>query len=138
MSPSGSRMHTSGTGAAARSFWRRASRSRFSGVKADGASYSLSARIGGTERRDITRPPTRAQARSRRRTPRLGAAQMLVEARHDLDEIARPVTIVELVLENPVPGVAAGAGRAGQTENVGRAGNARGGARLHRRGADLL
>src|SRR6202040_820916 len=72
------------------------------------------------------------------RTPRLPPPQMLVEARHDLDEVARAVAVVELVLEDRVPGIAAGARRARQTENIGRTGNAGGGARLHRRGADLL
>src|SRR5262249_2650746 len=72
------------------------------------------------------------------RTLRLPPPQMFVEARHDLDEIARAVTVVELVFENAVPGVTAGAGRTGQAEDVGRADNTGGGARLHRRSADLL
>src|SRR5258708_17697014 len=68
-----------------------------------------------------------------RRTLRLGAAQMLIEPRHDLDEIAWPVTIIELVHQNVVPGVAAGARRARQAKDVGRAGDARNGAGLDRR-----
>src|SRR5438552_7801696 len=74
---------------------------------------------------------------SSRRPLRLPPAQVLVEARHDLDEIAGAVAVVELVQQNFVPGVAAGAGRAGQAEDVGRAGDAGGGAGLDRRGADL-
>jgi len=46
MSPSGSRTQTSGTDAVARPFCRRASRSRFSGVNADGAAWRLLVRIG--------------------------------------------------------------------------------------------
>src|SRR5262249_5703264 len=72
-----------------------------------------------------------------RRAFRLGAAQVLVEPRHDLDEIARPITVVELVAQDLVPGVAAGAGRGRQTDDVSRAGDSGGGTRLHRRGADL-
>src|SRR5215831_19860932 len=62
---------------------------------------------------------------------------MLIEPRHDLDEIARPVTIIELVHQNVVPGIAAGARRTRQAEDVGRAGDTRGGAGLDRRRADL-
>src|SRR3989475_5273998 len=72
-----------------------------------------------------------------RRAFGFGAAQMLVETRHDLDEIAGTVTVVELVQKDLVPRVAAGAGRARQAEDVGAAGNASGRARLDRRGADL-
>src|SRR5580704_17143732 len=72
-----------------------------------------------------------------RRALRLRPAQVLVEPRHDLDEVARPVAIIELVQQDLVPGVLAGAGRARQTEDVGRVGDARGSARLDRRGADL-
>src|SRR5262249_24294429 len=66
-----------------------------------------------------------------------GTAQMLVEAWHDLDEIAGTIAVVELVQQYLVPGVAAGAGRARQAEDVGPAGHARGRACLDRRGADL-
>src|SRR5580704_14039918 len=75
--------------------------------------------------------------RLHRRAARLRAAQVLVEPRHDLDEIARPVTVIELVHQNLVPGVLAGAGRTRQAEDIGRAGDAGGGARLDRRGADF-
>src|SRR5207302_6493427 len=64
--------------------------------------------------------------------------QVLLEARHQLDEIARAEAVVELVDEDPLPGVAAGAGRAGQREQIGAAGDPGGGAALDRRGADLL
>ena len=43
---------------------------------------------------------------------------MLVEPRHDLDEIAGPVAVIELVHQDLVPGVPAGAGRARQAENI--------------------
>src|SRR5579872_465141 len=72
-----------------------------------------------------------------RRALGLRPAQVLVEPRHDLDEIAGPVAVVELVHENFVPGVLAGAGRTRQAENIGRIGDAGGGARLDRRRADL-
>ncbi len=49
----------------------------------------------------------------------LSALQMFVEPRHDLDEVAGHVPVVELLLENSVPGVAAGAGRSRQDENEG-------------------
>src|SRR6516162_1504377 len=72
-----------------------------------------------------------------RRALGLLAPQMLVEPRHDFHEVARAVPVIELVHQNLIPGVLAGAGRSGQTENVSRAGDAGGGARLDRRGADL-
>src|SRR5881227_3173362 len=67
----------------------------------------------------------------------LGSAQVLVEPRHDLDEIAGPIAVVELLRENTVPAVAAGARRSRQAEDKSRAGEAGGGAALDRRGADL-
>src|SRR5260370_15162366 len=63
---------------------------------------------------------------------------MLLQARHQLDKVARPETVVELVHEDALPGVAAGARRAGQCEEVGAAGDAGGGPALDRRGADLF
>src|SRR6185437_1811956 len=63
---------------------------------------------------------------------------MLPQARHKLDEVARAVPVVELMLDNVVPTVAAGAGRAGQGEEVGAARDAGGGAALDRRSAHLL
>src|SRR6185312_4686985 len=62
---------------------------------------------------------------------------MLVEARHDLDEIAGPVAVVELVHKDLIPAVTAGARRSRQAEDVSGAGNAGGRAGLDRRGADL-
>jgi hypothetical protein len=44
---------------------------------------------------------------------------MLIEARDDLDEIARAIAVVELVHQDIVPGILAGAGGARQAENVG-------------------
>ena len=63
---------------------------------------------------------------------------MLVEPRQDFHEIARSVAIIELVRQDLVPGVLAGAGRARQAEHISRVGDAGGSARLYRRGADLL
>src|SRR6476620_9737820 len=62
---------------------------------------------------------------------------MFVEPRHDLDEVARPRAVIELMREDAVPAVLAGAGRARQAEDIGRTGDAGGGAALDRRGADL-
>src|SRR5690349_8191710 len=111
--------------------------------------------------RASTRSPTRSQhcrggggwrcsRRSRTSTTRMrtgaGACrsvagdglQMLLKARHELDEVARAVPVVELVADDVLPAVAAGAGRAGEREEVGAARDARRGAALDRRGADLL
>ena len=63
---------------------------------------------------------------------------MLVETRHDLDEVARPMAIIELVHQNFVPGILAGAGRARQAEDIGPVGDPGGRPRLDRRRADLL
>src|SRR5262249_48790327 len=46
----------------------------------------------------------------RRRAFCLRTAQVLVKPRHDLDEIAGPVAVVELMHEDVVPGILAGAG----------------------------
>ena len=63
---------------------------------------------------------------------------MLLQARHDLDEIAGTVAVVELPLEDVVPRILAGAGRARQAEDVGALRQAGAGARLDRGGAHLL
>ena len=62
---------------------------------------------------------------------------MLVEPRHDLDEIARARAVIELRRQDAVPCIAAGAGRTRQAEDEGRVRDARGGAALYRGGADL-
>src|SRR5262249_1774623 len=64
--------------------------------------------------------------------------EMLLQARHQLDEVARAVAVVELVDEDALPAIAAGAGRARQREEIGAAGDAAGRPALDRRGADLL
>src|SRR6266851_3131554 len=64
--------------------------------------------------------------------------QMLLQPRHQLDEIAGTEAVVELVDEDPVPGVAAGAGRARQREEVGAAGDPGRRPALDRRGPDLV
>src|SRR6185295_2121553 len=61
-----------------------------------------------------------------------------VQARHELGEVAGAEADVELETQDVVPAVLAGAGRAGQREDIGAVGDARGGAALHGRGADLL
>jgi len=60
------------------------------------------------------------------------------QPRHQFNKVTRHETIVELVDEDIVPGVLAGPRRARQSEQIGAAGDARGGARLDRRGLDLL
>src|SRR5712671_3856586 len=98
--------------------------------------------------RSIEPGTSRFRVRPRRaRTPRndelsrralgLGAAQVLIQPRHDLDEITRPRAIVELGSQNAVPAVATGAGRSRQAEDEGGAGDTGGGAALNRRSADL-
>src|SRR4029453_6006771 len=61
-----------------------------------------------------------------------------VEPRHQLGEIAGPESDVELLAQDVIPAVLAGAGRARQGEDVGGVGAAGDGARLQGRGADLL
>ena len=63
---------------------------------------------------------------------------MLFQPRQQLDEIAGSVAVVELVLEDAVPGVLAGAVGAGQGEQIGPVGDAGGGPALYRRGSDLV
>src|SRR6185312_2042563 len=66
------------------------------------------------------------------------AVQVLLKPGHQLDEVARPETVVELVHEDALPGVAAGARRARQGEEIGAAGDACRRPALDRRGADLV
>src|SRR6266446_10129153 len=68
----------------------------------------------------------------------LSGFQMFLQARHQLDEIARPETVVELVDEDALPGVAAGAGRTRQRKEIGAAGDPGRRPALDRRGPDLL
>src|SRR5688572_25599810 len=63
---------------------------------------------------------------------------MLLQTRHQLDEVAGPEAVVELMDEDVVPGVLAGAWRSRQREQIGAAGDAGDGARLDGRGPDLL
>ncbi len=62
------------------------------------------------------------------RPDRRAPTQVFIEARHDLDEVAGAMAVVELRVQDPVPGVAAGSGRARQHEDVGGVGHP-GGAR---------
>src|SRR5580658_10050818 len=99
-------------------------------------------------RRSISHPKSRywipfrrAGRRGRLRhlsVPTPGLTQMLLQPRHQLDQIARPKPVVQLVPQNILPGVAAGAGRAGEGEEIGAAGDTGGGPRLDGRGPDLL
>src|SRR6201987_2996471 len=63
---------------------------------------------------------------------------MLLQSRHQLEEIAGGKPVVELVHKNPLPGVAAGARRTRQREEIGAASHTSGCAALDRRGPDLL
>lgn len=60
----------------------------------------------------------------------VAALQVLAEPGHDLDEVAGHVAVVELRLDDAVPGVPAGARRAGQHEHEGRVEHAPGRPRL--------
>src|SRR5690606_303661 len=60
------------------------------------------------------------------------------EPGHELDESAGEVAVIEVMDEDLVPSVLAGAGRAGQREEIGTLRHARRRARLDGRGADLL
>ena len=71
-----------------------------------------------------------------RARPPLSLPPMLLQPRHDLDEVAGPVAMSSGG-EDAVPGVAAGPGRARQREKVGAPRHAGAGAALHRGGADL-
>ncbi len=94
--------------------------------------------IGWIRRRRWTMSTTAPPIAGSRRCAGFESAIVSMQPRHQLDEVARAEAVVELVDEDPVPGVAAGAGRAGQREEIGAAGDPGGGAALDRRGADLL
>jgi hypothetical protein len=53
------------------------------------------------------------------------AFQVFLQPRHQLDEVARAEAVVELVDEDALPGVAAGARRARQREEIGAAADPR-------------
>src|SRR5476651_264692 len=61
-----------------------------------------------------------------------------VETRHQFREVAGTETDIELLAQDIVPAILAGAGGARQREDIGRVGNACRRTALHRRGADLL
>src|SRR6516162_2262034 len=62
--------------------------------------------------------------------------EMLLQPRHQLDEVARAEAVVELVHEDALPGVAAGAGRSRQREEVSTACDPGRRPTLDRRGPD--
>src|SRR6476646_1170254 len=106
---------------------------------------SLSPRLSATL---ISKTITAACAKAGSASSRLARAQSLrawtspprlaLEARHDLDEAARAVAIVELQFEDAVPAILAGSGRPWQAEDESAVGHATASSRLHRRGADGL
>src|SRR5436309_14419581 len=63
---------------------------------------------------------------------------MLLQSGHQLDEIAGAEAVVELVDEDALPGVAAGARRPRQREQIGAAGDPGRRPALDGRGADLV
>src|ERR1044072_5939111 len=69
---------------------------------------------------------------------RLGFLLLLLQPRHDLDEGAGTVAIVQLILEDSVPGIFARARRARYAEDIGSFGKPAAGTALYRRGADFL
>src|SRR5690242_16885511 len=81
--------------------------------------------------------PRRTDAGARRSVAG-GRLQMLLEAWHELDEIAGTVAIVELVPDDVFPAIAAGAGRARQRKEIRAAGDPGSGTALDRRCAHLL
>src|SRR5665213_1476040 len=101
-------------------------------------SYVRSVNISRTRSSGVKRSIPKESATRRGSCGLRGAAQMFLEAGHQLDQIAGPLPVVELVLDDVFPAVAAGAGRSGQREQIRPAGDAGGGAALDRRGTDLL
>ena len=63
---------------------------------------------------------------------------LLHHTRHDLDEVARPVAVVELPLQDFVPGILACTRRTWDTKDIGTIGSPGTSPRLHSRGFDLL
>src|SRR3569623_750487 len=72
------------------------------------------------------------------RTARGIVALAFGQPRHQFDEVAGAKAVIELIAEDAIPGILDRAGRSGERENVGAAGDAGAGARLDRRGADRL
>ncbi len=66
------------------------------------------------------------------------APHMFVEPRQNLHKNCTAGRVIELMHQDLVPGVLAGARRARQAENLGRDGDAGGGPRLDRRSANLF
>lgn len=50
---------------------------------------------------------------------RVSSLAMFFEARHDFNEIAGTVAVVQLEFQDALPGIPAGAGGTGDTENIG-------------------
>src|SRR5882757_5869779 len=78
---------------------------------------ALDSRLRGNERKFLSR-----------RAFSFRPPHVLVEPRQDFYKIAGPVAVIELVHQNFVPGVLAGARRARQAKHVSRVGDAGGGA----------
>src|SRR3546814_8775410 len=83
-------------------------------------------------------PGIRGTTRGRNSELSARRLEVFLQARHELDEVARPMAGVELELQDVLPAVLAGRGRPGQREEVGAVGDAADGAALHGGGADLL
>src|SRR5262249_5736433 len=77
-------------------------------------------------------------AASRRGAGSDSAFEVLLQPGHQLDEIAWPKAVVELVNDYTFPGVATGAGRSRKGEQVGAAGDPGRRPALDRRGPDLF
>src|SRR5262245_7790637 len=78
--------------------------------------------------------------RGRRKEYRLSTATVegiFQQTRHDLHEIARLVTDIELKFQDPVPAILHRSRRTRQREKIGALGDAGTGTRLHRRCSDL-
>src|SRR3546814_12209934 len=83
-------------------------------------------------------PGIRGTTRGRNSELSARRLEVFLQARHELDEVARPMAVVERELQDVLPAVLSGPGRRGQREEVGAAGDAAPGAALHGGGAALL
>src|SRR3546814_14107902 len=64
-------------------------------------------------------PGIRGTTRGRNSELSARRLEVFLQARHELDEVARPMAGVELELQDVLPAVLAGRGRPGQREEVG-------------------
>src|SRR6266700_6905744 len=66
------------------------------------------------------------------------ATAVFFQPRHDLDEVAGLMTVIELLFQDSVPAIFDRTGRSGKRKQIGALAHTRAGARLDRRGADLV